>query len=700
MRWLIVGWMWAALAGCAATGTGAPNVAALASAADAHSAATRVAAPPDTAADKRALFAEAHRRLDDGDFAGAAPLLEALVDRYPELGDYCLHDLARVELRRGNFGRAAELWGQLASSYPQSVHAPAAALERGRIQRWQGNWRDARPLLILARKSGDTEVAQAATFELAEMDAVSGNTARAHRRFTAVRRMAPGSPLGNAAREWVAALRGLDPALAPRGAALVDELRLLIRERDYAAARATAEIVLSTAASIDRAEILRLRADAEYGMGDLQRALATLQRIARDYPDSPAAPEALFRYASLLWNRDRDEDAMRGFLDFRRRYPRHERLPEVLYAIARILHAQGEPEKAIATYAELARIYPRRRLAHEARWRIGWIRYEQRRWREAARAFARLAATGPIERTADGHYWQARALEHAGNRSAAAAIYRRILAQAPASYYAHWAEQRLGQRSAVRPHSALPGVAPRERTVTPVAAEHIGAGPPSADAYHLIRARELQAADLRALARDELQAFERANRSDPQTVRFLLRTYRAVDGYRDAIRLLRRSRGSNPELLYPLAFWPLVTRYAAGRIDPLFVLALMRQESLYDPRVRSRADARGLMQLLPSTAARVAQELGRPAPDLFEPETNIALGVAYLDGLLQRYGGDPVKALAAYNGGEDAVAKWERGNAHREPDEFAESITYRETRDYVKRVLANYRRYRELYASP
>lgn len=656
---------------------------------------------PETAADKRALFAEAHRRLDGGDFAGAAPLLDVLVESYPELGDYSLHDLARVEARRGNFTRAAELWERLASRYPHSVHAPAAALERGRIRRWQGKWGEARRLLILARRTGDGEVAQAAAFELAEMDAASGNTARAHRRFMTVRHMAPGSHLGNAAKEWAAALRRFDPALAPQGAALVDELRLLLQERDYAAARTTAEVLLPTATLLDRAEILRLRAEAEYGMGDLQQTLATLQRISRDYPGSPAAPEALFRYASLLWNRDRDEDAMRGFLDFRRRYPRHERFPEVLYAIARIQHAQDEPEKAIATYAGLARTYPRHRLAREARWRIGWIRYEQRRWREAAQAFGRLAASGPIERTADGHYWQARALEHAGDGSKAAAIYRRILAQAPASYYAHWAEQRLARRPTARPSLVLSGVASRGGTVTPAVAEDIGDGPPSADAYHLVRARELHGAGLRALARHELQAFERANRSDPQTVRFLLRAYPAVDGYRDAIRLLRRNRGSNPELFYPLAFWPFVTRYANGHIDPLLVLALMRQESLYDPRARSHAGARGLMQLLPSTAERVAQQLGRPAaPDLFEPETNIALGVAYLDALLQRYGGDPLKALAAYNGGEDAVAKWERRNGHREPDEFVESITYRETRDYVKRVLANYRRYHQQYAAP
>src|SRR5439155_1657582 len=83
-----------------------------------------------------------------------------------------------------------------------------------------------------------------------------------------------------------------------------------------------------------------------------------------------------------------------------------------------------------------------------------------------------------------------------------------------------------------------------------------------------------------------------------------------------------------------------------------------------------------------------------------EVGTNIDLGTRLLARLLRQYDGSMVKALAAYNGGEDAVAKWERRYAGREPDEFVELISFRETRDYVKSVLRNYRVYRRLYATP
>ena len=84
------------------------------------------------------------------------------------------------------------------------------------------------------------------------------------------------------------------------------------------------------------------------------------------------------------------------------------------------------------------------------------------------------------------------------------------------------------------------------------------------------------------------------------------------------------------------------------------------------------------------------------ATELTESDINIALGVRYLRGLLSRFA-DPLKAVAAYNGGEAAVEKWQRQFGELEPDEFVESITYRETRDYVKRVMANYRQYVQLY---
>jgi soluble lytic murein transglycosylase len=128
----------------------------------------------------------------------------------------------------------------------------------------------------------------------------------------------------------------------------------------------------------------------------------------------------------------------------------------------------------------------------------------------------------------------------------------------------------------------------------------------------------------------------------------------------------------------------------------------MREESTYRPRVRSPTGAVGLMQLMPRTAARIGGQAGVPGAvaHLEDPGTNIALGTYYLGSLLDRYGGNPVRALAGYNAGEDAVDRWLKeipAELSKEGDVFVEEIPYLETRNYVKKVMKSYQVYLRLY---
>ena len=129
----------------------------------------------------------------------------------------------------------------------------------------------------------------------------------------------------------------------------------------------------------------------------------------------------------------------------------------------------------------------------------------------------------------------------------------------------------------------------------------------------------------------------------------------------------------------------------ANGLDPAWVAGQTRAESSFMPRARSGADARGLMQLLPGTGALTAKRLGLPwqgGESLYDPETNIRLGTAYLRQMLDRFGGLPYLAIAAYNAGPAPVQRWQLARPSLEPDFFIESIPYKETREYVARVLA------------
>ncbi|MFQ5482593.1 MAG: lytic transglycosylase domain-containing protein, partial [Nitrospinaceae bacterium] len=148
------------------------------------------------------------------------------------------------------------------------------------------------------------------------------------------------------------------------------------------------------------------------------------------------------------------------------------------------------------------------------------------------------------------------------------------------------------------------------------------------------------------------------------------------------------------ELLFPRPFREKINLHSEKQgLDPLLVLALMRQESAFAPRATSSAQAVGLMQLLPSTAELVASTLGREPPDeerLMEPDENIALGTAYLKGLFDTFQGRAAYALAAYNAGPAKVKQWVELRGDFTPLEFIETIPFNETRDYVKKVLRNY----------
>ncbi|HEU4814185.1 MAG TPA: transglycosylase SLT domain-containing protein [Xanthomonadaceae bacterium] len=144
-------------------------------------------------------------------------------------------------------------------------------------------------------------------------------------------------------------------------------------------------------------------------------------------------------------------------------------------------------------------------------------------------------------------------------------------------------------------------------------------------------------------------------------------------------------------LRFPLEHEALIRREAKRHdLDPAWIAAQIRAESTFTAHARSAADARGLMQVLPATGAAVARKLGRPwrgGASLYEPETNIVLGTAYLRQQLDKHG-TPYFAIAAYNAGPTPVARWQAERPGLDPDFWIETISYHETRDYVPRVLA------------
>ena len=367
--------------------------------------------------------------------------------------------------------------------------------------------------------------------------------------------------------------------------------------------------------------------------------------------------------------------------------------------------AEGERaiQQAVRAYEEAYRTADVARIKRDALWRLGWLHYQQGVWEDAVEAFDSLAVIGHGHHWQNrAHYWKARALERMGRADEAQTVYGQVAGEWPMTYYGQLSESRLR-------HPLPAGRQPRENRTN----EAING--PASSAFlintHFRKAGELSKLGLRREALEELLVVKEQYADQPQTLYALARHMQAMGDLESPIAIakrhfrepLERRRVSFDSTLwrmaYPAGYIPLIRRYAASHVDPLLVAGIIREESLYNPEALSSVGAMGLMQLMPATANRIARRVGL-APmdrkDLLQGDMNVRLGVDYVGQLLHDYQGNLIRAVAAYNAGPAAVKRWIAKFGGRDPDEFVELISYRETRRYVKRVLTSYRIYHVL----
>lgn len=155
------------------------------------------------------------------------------------------------------------------------------------------------------------------------------------------------------------------------------------------------------------------------------------------------------------------------------------------------------------------------------------------------------------------------------------------------------------------------------------------------------------------------------------------------------------------EKIYPKKYAEYVYRYSEeNKIDPLLTFAIIKAESNFNKNVVSSSGAIGLMQLMESTATETAENLGEALSvkeALFHPETNIKIGTSYFAHLKERYHGNELLALTAYNAGIGNVDEWIQKGTIKEDGSDIENIPYKETNNYVRKIVRDYKIYQDLY---
>ena len=655
--------------------------------------------PPDTApADAKQAFVDGYKSYTGHDYARAITNLTFAAANYPALGDYALFYLAESQSAQGDLAGASSTFQRLRAEYPQSVLTPRGELDLAQILIKLGRPADALSVAThVTATTTDSSLEQNARFVEAESLNALGRSKDAYQQAMSIRESYPHGEADSKARGLAYSILAANPAVSalPAFTYQKNEAALLLREGLGSLAYAEAQRAFASApTSSDRAELLWIQAQASKSDSDRQKR-ALLEYLAIE-PHGPAAAAVLYDLALIYW---KDEDFDRARATFGKvvaEFPSSSHAPGAMLRIGRIYEEQRNYDAARAEYGRLVERYPGTDAAEDGRFRLPWTLYMAHQYPRAAASFAAMQkkAESAAEREMF-EYWRARSLEKTGDSAAAHEIYVRLARSVESNYY-----PTLAAMHAPGIHADLPAASAPDPSIYPT--------PNSASPvvrFHLSRILALRALGIPDLQAGEYRAMEPAAAADHSLRNFILAGLQAANAWYDAIvASTRMSKNGhlNPEVAerirYPRAYWDLFSRASQRQsLDTWLVLALARQESLFNPHATSVSDARGLMQLLPTTADRIARQIGEEtSPNLFDPQINVKLGTTYLKNLFDMFGGDQFKAVAAYNGGEHAVEGWTR-KFPGDDDEWVENIGYRETRDYVKKVIGGRREYLLLY---
>jgi soluble lytic murein transglycosylase len=385
-----------------------------------------------------------------------------------------------------------------------------------------------------------------------------------------------------------------------------------------------------------------------------------------------------------------------------------------LLSVANLHLVHHEYDQALDAYRELQQRFPTGARASYAHWKAAWLTLRQGRNAQAKQQFEEQIALYPNGTEVPAAlYWRARLAEEDNQPGMARAFYETLSLRYRNYYYAELGRERLGKLPA--PSDTSEHFALLDRVPPLEGSSKVTLSDPPADDLHVQKAELLGNGGLIDFAVRELQAAAAINGGSWQPAE-TAQLYLDTGHYDRAIELMKHSAPNYfaldiPDLprayweaLFPKPFWMDLKKSAvANGLDPYLVASLIRQESEFNPNAVSRANAVGLMQLLPKTGKTVAKEVKLKrfnASQLYTPAVNLELGTRYFRGMVDKFGGSFEYALAAYNAGSDRVDDWLAQGKYRDPQEFVESIPFTETREYVQAILRNASVYKQLYGTP
>jgi soluble lytic murein transglycosylase len=650
-----------------------------------------------------------YARIQDHDYPKAIDALNRAKLHAGDLSEYVTYYLGNAYMQAGQSAQAVAALKDFDTKYPDSVWTRDAHIVYANALMQENKPQEAAALLEQDRQPVRVDI----EWNLGRAYETAGDSAKAAGIFRNIYLTMPltgEADMADAELKKLAATTTIQPFT-------VDEKRtradLLMKGRHYSDAAQEYRDLIDQVNPADRPGLQLSYASALLKSGKAKDAKRVLEATQTTTAETSA--QALYLRAEVARSSD-DQDSFLNYLaQLRQNYPSSPWMEQGLLAEGNIFLLKKDYDKAIDAYRELQQRFPSAGRASYAHWKAAWLTLRQGRNQEAAKQFEEQIELYPNSNEIPAAlYWRARLAQEENDVAKAHAFYQKLSDRFRNYYYAELAREQLknvkvsGDPPQYAVLDKIPGI-----DIKPEVADD---DPPS-DNLRVQKAELLGNGSLVDLAARELQAAaeeekEKAAWVAPETAKL----FQENDQYNRGIEVIKRAvpnyfamdipalPRSYWEALFPKpSFWPQLKRYSAQNgLDPFLVASLIRQESEFNPAAVSRANAVGLMQLLPVTGKKVAKEekiRHFNASQLFVPGVNMQLGTRYFRSMVDKFGSFEY-ALAAYNAGSDRVQDWLSAGKYRDPQEFVESIPFTETREYVQAILRNANVYRQLYETP
>jgi soluble lytic murein transglycosylase-like protein/alkylhydroperoxidase/carboxymuconolactone decarboxylase family protein YurZ len=658
-------------------------------------------------AEARLLVQLAREREHTGNLALAAELFLRVAKAYPPVADGALDEAARVQLAAGDFAGAIDSLTRLKERFAERAAAQDVPAKMAKAYELAGDFQRAFAWHQTAAAGGDLDRRARHLVQGAACLVRLGDSRTALTHLEQALELPPN-------RFTVRALRlyhetrwpNNDTARAAHAAELGE--RWFARD-EYEQAGAALEAAVQAGDAAGQplsplSDVFRHAAYSLFRTHHNERALALYERFVAAADDVSA--DDYYDLAKLYTRVGNHEGAYTAYRQLSL-HPSGSHQRTALYQLAWLHIEEKDYAKAHQYFA--ARVKETKGRNELARWLAAWTAYRNRRSAIALTYLSPPPRGTKLQDPGRLQYWRGRVLLETGQRQAAIKTLREVNGREPAEYYGWHAAELLRQAggSAVELRDVL--LRRNDGRDAPPRLPADWWRPYDELTPRFGHAVELADVGLWRAAYAETAGIETPKKMPPAHLYELARVLYAAKRYDlarqpavcDAIRDYLRAQDASPAKAYypyllPIGYREIVEHHAERfGIPAALPLAVMLHESGYRPYVVSPVYAIGLMQLLPQTGAEVAALLGETYDEdsLFDPETNIRYGCRYLRKLLDQLGGEPAYAIAAYNAGPKAVAKWLRLKPKSPEAEFVSEIPYQETNRYVRRVLTSMKKY-------